>query len=279
MRRYERLNPKKGELKMILEEFRDFNEFQRVLDTRPIVWTDDYDNEPSRDVVDRSFKGCNNYDEAREMLTHGYNESVDRMVKKVNTLQKTGNAVRNQNYPDVVGYQPIVPLALMGVPTSMMNQKKVQVKSKVITVNYDCGVTAKHKPKEVLDFGCEFINWCLNLENRGFRVKINYIKTFNPTGGDTDRQYVLAIPLKNENQPLNIKRMSFALTHVAMQRYLSWDWVERLPGSTKVSNFGRSLSGWSEDSKYHKNIKDYYGDSSLLVTFGMDLDEVFGGVE
>ena len=277
MKRYERLNPKRGELKMILEEYKDFGEFQRTLDARPIVWTDN--SEPSRDEIDPSFKGCASYENAREMLTHGYNKSVERMVKKVNALQKTGTVRKTERFMDVVGYQPIVPLALIGVPTSMMNQRKVEVKSKIITVNYDCGVTASHKPKEVLDFGCEFINWCLNLENRGFRVKINYIKTFNPSSGDTNRQYVLAIPLKNENQPLNVKRLSFALTHVAMQRYLSWDWVERLPKSEPMYGFGRSLSAWSEDSKFHKNIKDYYGDSSLLVTFGMNLEKVFGGVK
>lgn len=265
-----RVVDKTNGFKTIMETFKDFRELSETLDSRDTVWT--LEGYPQREDDDPYFKRCNSYDEAREYLAHGFDEDVNRMVQSVNALQRTGTMMKTKRYRDVAGFQPIVPRAIMGLPDSMMNQKKVRVKSKVITVVYDPGANGFVSHESIMEFGCKFINWCLNVERKGYRVKIEYMKAFCPTDGE-NRQYILRVPLKSEHQPLNIKRMSFALAHAAMQRYIAWDWVERLPGSKYMRGFGSSLGGNSYREKYLNNIKRFINEEDVVVYYGMDLDE------
>lgn len=257
-------------LHTIVETYKDFRELAEALDSRELVWTE---SDPSaREDDNPDFKRCKNYDEAREYLAHGFDEDVDEMIERVNALQKTGTMMKTQRYRDVAGFQPIVPRAILGLPDSMMNQKKVRVKSKVITVVYDPGALGNVSHKKIMEFGCKFINWCLNVERKGYRVRIEYMKAFCPSWGEKEN-YILKVPLKSEHQPLNIKRMSFALTHAAMQRYLAWDWVERLPNSVRIGGYGASLGGNLQRQMYLNNIKRFLNEEDVIVYYGMDLDE------
>jgi hypothetical protein len=142
-----------------------------------------------------------------------------------------------------------------------------------VTINYDPTVPWNVTPQEVLDFGCRFINCVLNLERRGYRVKINYLAT----AGDGEWQYILRIPLKSEHNPLNIKRMSFPITHVAMLRYLFMDWEERLPKSERIGGHGHPL--YTADTKEKNNFHEVLNDGSYLVTFETDIETMFKQID
>ena len=269
MRRTEVLN-KKGKINTIVEEYNNFKEFCAVQNDRPLVWNTSY---PTRDVTNDSDKRCNSFDEAQNYLLHGFDENVSEMVSAVGTLSKTGTRMKNQRYADVVGFAPIVPNAIIGIPTSMMNVRKKPIKTKVVTIDYDPTVDWTVTPKAVLDFGCRFINCVLNLERQGYRVRINYLATATRD----NNQYILRIPLKSEFNPLNIKRMSFPLTHVAMLRYLFMDWEERLPKSKHLSGHGIPL--YACDSKERENGRNVLGDGSYLVTFQTDVETMFAQID
>lgn len=261
---------------IVAEEYRDFREFGRTQDRRDTVWTSG--GTPVREQAGSySWERAESYEQARGYLENGYNENVERLVKGVNALAN-GQATKTKRYADMVGYQPIVPNAVMGLPKSMMNHKKVKVKAKIITIAFDPGVMGSVKPESVLEYGCKFINWVQNLEAKGYRVRIEFMKSMAESAGDKE-QYILLIPLKSENQPLNIKRMSFALTHVAMQRYLVWDWAERLPGSKQMWGFGCSFHGNARKHVLLKNAKaiveSVLGTKAMIVHYGMDLDRAF----
>ena len=263
MKRIENMN---GDIKTIVETYNNFNEFCKIQNERPLVW----DCSPTRDVVNDSEKRCNSFAEAQNFLLHGFNENVKEMVSAVGELQKTGTRTRNHRFADVVGYTPIVPNAIIGVPTSMLNQKKKPIKTKVVTIDYDPTVSWDVTPKQVLDFGCKFINCVMNLEKQGYRVRINYLAAAN---SHDNRQYVLRIPLKSEHNPLNIKRLSFPISHVAMLRYLFMDWEERLPNSEYIGGHGHPM--YAADAKNKENLKSILGDNTYIVTFKTDLDVMF----
>lgn len=258
-------------IKTIVEEYNNFKEFCAVQNNRPLVW--DTWGEPTRDEKYDSDKRCDTFEEAQNFLLYGFEENVNEMVSAVGQLQKTGTRTRKQLYADVVGFAPIVPNAILGVPNSMMNVKKKQIKTKVVTINYDPTVPWHVSPQEVLGFGCRFINCVLNLERRGYRVKINYLAT----AGDGTRQYILRIPLKSEHNPLNIKRMSFPITHIAMLRYLFMDWEERLPKSDRMSGHGHPL--YVADANEKENFNEVMNDGSYLVTFGTDIETMFKQID
>ena len=250
---------------VIIEEFKDFRDLERVTNSRPFIWGDN-----SREVTDEEyFRKCSSYGEAQSYLLNGYNENVDKMVKGVHALQKAGRSQKIKRYADVVGFTPIVPNAIMGLPTSMLNQKKVQVQSKIITIVCDIGVSGGVKADKVLEFGCKLINCIMNLEKNGYRVRLDVLQSFSTKA----EQYWLRVPLKNENQPVNIKRLSFPLTHVAFLRYICFDWVERLPKSKELSGYGYPVY---VEKQYRDNIEHYLRDNEVYIDFKTDIDEVFG---
>ncbi len=274
MRRIENLNPKAGEFETIVEIYNNFSEFCSVQNNRELVWKEHY--EPTREVKYDSDKRCDTFEQAQDYLLHGFDENVKEMIASVGALQKTGTKTQTQLYSDVVGFAPIVPNALLGLPNSMMNSKKKQVKTKVVTIVYDPAVQWGVSPQSVLEFGCRMINCIMNLEKNGYRVRVDYLKVHNDSYAD--RQYMFRIPIKSEHNPVNIKRLAFPMSHIAMQRYLAWDWIERLPKSRAMDGYGHSLSA-NASAKEKENVKKYLRDDEYLVYYGMDVETVFKQIE
>ena len=99
-------------------------------------------HEPS---TDSSWTGCKNFDEALEFLRTGYYpvvEKLEREVKIANQQTCEGKRITFKN--NILGYNPIVPLAMMGVPNSMIDMTMKPIKTKVVDIYYDmtanCGV-------------------------------------------------------------------------------------------------------------------------------------------
>ena len=270
MKRYEDF---KSEYKTIVETYRSFNEFCATQDNRPFVWTNpECDGKQYREVSGSDWRGDVSFKEAQDLLLHGYDKNIDAMVKRVGVLQKEGSSRKTKRFADCVGYAPIVPNALMGTPNSMMNQKKVPIKNKVVTILYSPQVSCGVDASEVTEFGCKFINSVMNLERNGYRVRIDYVDCYTSEGNDK-RQYVLRIPLKNEHQPVNIKRLSFPLTHVAMQRFLGFDWFEHVPKSKYIGGLGAPLNRTSRGAQ--SNFRRLLKDNEYLILFGDDVEQIF----
>ena len=253
---------------VIAETFRDFNEFKSIVESRETLWIEE--DVPCRDVKHNAwFRGCDTYDEALNMLMYGTNEGVSRMKSRVGVLQKQGIRKKQRRYEDVVGYMPIVPNALLGIPNSMLNSERRPVNSKVITICYEPSVSSFGTQEEVFEFGCQFVNAVMNLEEQGYRVRIDYLKS-NITDG---RIYFMRIPVKNENQPVNLKRLMFPLTHISMQRYLSWEWLEKLPNSRQMSGYGHSL--YAADDREKNVIRQMLDDNEYLIHYnGSNVNDV-----
>ena len=154
----------------------------------------------------------------------------------------------------------------------MMNQRKVPVKSKVVTISYSldahCGVT----PEEITQFGCDLVSRIMNLEKRGYRVRVNFAMCF----AENKKQYILKVPVKSECNPVNVKRLCFPLTHSDMLRYMAFDWVERLPGSEYIYGYGHPVSTFTKSAK--KNFVSLLDKSEYFICYGDDLDKAFSEV-
>lgn len=268
----------KDDFTTIVEEYKSFNDFVNVQNERPAVWVNpENDGKLYREVKGRrDWHQCESFEEAQEYLIHGYEQNVNQMVAKVGVLQKHGTRTKTQRYVDCVGYAPIVPNAILGLPNSMMNSKKKAIKSKVVTILYCPEVSWSVSSQEVLDFGCKFMNCVMNLEKNGYRVRIDFVNVFT-TASDGKRQYILRIPVKNENNPINIKRLSFPLTNVGMQRFLCFDWFEHLPNSRYIQSLGAPLNKSTQSEK--KNFNKLLKDNEFLITYGDDVEQIFSQIK
>lgn len=176
---------------------------------------------------------------------------------------------------DVVGYAPIVPNAILGLPQSMINQTIVPKKIKVINVVFNAGNPAMRDKKEVLEYGAKFVSYIMNLEKQGYRVRIDCLLSFNDFVDD--KHYILRVPVKNEHNPIDLKRICFPLTHPAMQRSIGFDWYERLPEAEHICGYGREFCTERNEKRRNAVLKKFLKSNEYFVCYGMDLDEVFEG--
>lgn len=249
----------------IIETFRDFSEFFDTCDSRKINFGD----ARTRFDDDDGWAGAS-YDQARDMMLHGYDKSVKAVNSRVSTLQKQAFEKPPRRIRDYAGFAPIVPNVVLGLPKTMWNNKTVARQFKVVTVCYDAGVSCCVSKEQLEEHGAKVVSYIMNLERLGYRVRIDAIVGF--MGGSFG--YAVRVPIKNEHNPINLKRIAFPTTHVAYLRTLGFDWYERLPKAERLGGYGTPLYALSDEDR-----KDFLGNilskGEYYINYELDPEDVF----
>ena len=209
--------------------------------------------------IDR-WHGVNSYDDALKLMETGYQPTVDKLKASIKA-NLSGQAKRISFHNDVVGYAPIVPLAIMGVPQSMMNSYMKPVKAKVIDVYYDMTASCGMKAKQFIDAGSKLLAAIMELEMQGYRM--NIYATQNYYRDDAD---MLCVKVKSANQPLDLKRISFPLTHPAFFRVIGFDWYSKVPGGKYRFGYGHSVAYDYDEEALQKGFKEMFGDNAVAFS-------------
>lgn len=259
----------------IIEEFDSYNELLKTNDSRE--WNfGNYGG--ARERTDNDFCGAT-WEEAVEMLRYGWEdkEKIKAVSDTVSKLEKMQDIQKLSFRNDVVGYAPIVPLALKGVPQNMINTVKKPKKAKVINMIIETGVLGDVSVNEKLEWGAKVVAGIIALEKQGFRVKIECMKVISMDNW-YDKVHAMRVLIKDEKQPLDIKRIMFPIAHAAMQRRIMWDWYERLPGAQRFCGNGVSIYAHSEEHQkvVKKNVADT--ENSYVICYGEDINEILKGV-
>lgn len=202
------------------EIFNSADECAKVCQSRAIT---DSSFEDMRKEASQRWHGAD-YDGTMELLRNGYQPTVDALkgVFKAN-VSGEGKRFKFQNSP--VGFAPIVPLALMGVPNSMLDMRMKPIKAKVVDVYMDMTCSSGTKSKEIMDASKKVLSAVIELERQGYRFNL-YSCTgyFDGNTGD-----VVCVKVKSAEQPLDLKRVSFPMAHTAFFRVLGFDWYSKFP--------------------------------------------------
>ncbi len=198
-----------------------------------------------------------------EGVQHEKFETVLKFVRNNEPVFLTGPAGSGKRISfrnNIVGGNPIVPLAMMGIPNSMIDMHMKPIKAKVIDIYYDitcsCGVNAQ----QIEEAGEKVLGAILELEAQGYRFNLYHIDTY----ADCHDVDILAIKIKDAGQPLDLKRMSFMLMHPASFRIVGFDWYGKCPVTSYKCGYGRALVHDAGDSKADKIIKHIFGNNSVI---------------
>lgn len=204
-----------------------------------------------------SFEGVKNYDEALQFLRNGYQPTVAKLKEKMSVKDRSQKRISFQN--NIVGASPIVPLALKGVPNCMVDMKMKPIKCKVIDVYYDMTCSCGTDSEDIIKNGQKMLGAILDLEHQGYRFNLYAIQTYS----DTRSVDLLAVKIKSSNQPLDLRRMSFPLTHTAFFRVIGFDWYSKFPKGKYRSCYGHGL-GYELSNKEMKEFSSkMFGDNAI----------------
>jgi hypothetical protein len=80
---------------------------------------------------------------------------------------------------------------------------------------------------------------------------------------DNHKCYALKIKVKDAMQPIDLKRISFPLTHTAFFRVIGFDWYSRCPEAKYIGGYGHSLDYDFDNEKMQKTAKELFGDNAV----------------
>lgn len=260
-----------------MEEYASFVELCAVCDERKVnnEIVDNSWHEPVREKNDIDVTwtdGVKSYDEAKKYLLYGRDKHFDAMAKTIQNISDKGERHVPRPFSDVTGCVPIVPNAILGLPNSMINYKRKAKKQKVITLLVDNGVACSVDARDVADWGAKTVGGIMQLEKQGYRVRIDAVKTFNVSTNNGLFHHVLRVPVKNENQPLDVKRICFPIAEAGFPRLICFDWYERLPNYKYDSGYGRSMSVLLPDER-KKAEELFLKSNEYYVCYGDSLED------
>ena len=203
----------------------------------------------SRKITDSSFddmehkklsddwNGVKSYNDALDLLKNGYQPTVEKLGEALKFNTK-GIEKRVKFENNIHGFAPVVPLALKGVPNSMVDMTMKSIKCKVIDVYYDMTTSCETTVEEIIENGQKIFGAIIALEKQGYRFNLFAVQSYT-------RDYkgdMLCVKIKSSDKPLDLKRMSFPLTHPAFFRVIGFDWYSKCPVAKYRSCYGNALA-------------------------------------
>ena len=213
------------------QEVVDISKNRAVTDSRFL------DEEDFSQPLRKSFHGVNTFGEALELMRSGCPEITKELKNCEDKIDLHGEGKRVQFRNDVTGFAPIVPLAMQGIPTCMVNSQVKKMQNKVINIYYEIGASARFTPEQFREAGCKLLAALMKLEMQGYRFNLFGIASFT----NSDDADMLIVKLKDARQPFDLKRLSFPLAHPGFFRAITFEWYEKVPGGKYRSSFGYPL--------------------------------------
>ena len=219
-----------------VEIFNSAQEVVEVSHTREITDSCFHDMHDKSSIDPDFCGGVNTFEEAEQLMKTGYQPTVDKMKTGIKA-NVSGQAKRVSYRNEIAGFQPIIPLALQGIPNSMVNTYMKPIKAKVLNIYYDMTASWSTDSEKIIKAGQDILAAIMELEMQGYKFNLYAIQTYY-----SDKTAdMLCTKIKSANTPLDLKRISFPLTHTAYFRVIGWDWYSRFPAGKYRSGYGTAL--------------------------------------
>lgn len=236
-------------------EFDSIGEFYNYITKTPTNKAFEFESLSSQRITESDWYGTSTFDEAIDLLKNGIPDTSEKLTKLLKAEKKMHPEQAMKRVNSIQGFQPIVPLYLMGVPNNMISMQMKPVKQKVVNlysnISYLCNVTSQ----EITDECVKKFRLISKLESQNYRVNLFLVfGSRNDFNGKMN--FMVSIKLKGANERLNISKLAYPLTHPSMERRLLFRLIETYPDIVKgyVSGYGRNVPGSIMDAAFNGYI-------------------------
>lgn len=223
--------------------------------------------------VRKSWHGVESYAEALDLLANGYQPVVEALREELKVGTNVGPRFKFSN--EIVGFLPIVPLAIQGVPKSMIDMRIRKIKSKVLDIYYDMTANSDKSPEDFIKAGKVLLGTILALEKQGYRFNLYAVQSYWDCYNDHNHSIdILCVKVKSSDSPLDLKRMSFPLTHPSFFRVIGFDWQGRSPITRYLgSGRGRAMGYDFNTEDCNKIMKGIFGENAFYISASKLIDK------
>lgn len=247
-----------------IEMYNSAAEMAKDLEVRTVT------NKSFRDPYEghRDFVGATK-EQTYTMLREGYQPTVDALKAKMK-ISAAGQSKRFKSFNDVVGYQPIIPNAIMGLPNSMVNSAMKPIKTKVLDVYYEITCSSYVQSSDLIAAGQKMLGVIMELEAQGYRFNLYCTQGYYSAKDGCD---MVCVKVKSANQPMDLKRMSFPISHTAFFRGIGFDWYSKFPKGTYRFGYGSPMSHSKSQKDIQEQYKKIFGQNAIYFSATTILNE------
>ena len=233
--------------------FNSITEVVNYIDT--VERTPFYKSIHKSDDYNYNFRGTYSMEEARELLLHGWDDGAKQLKDKLDAKVNVNNTgYKNKTIYDVAGFQCSVPRYLQGVPTNMINNKRVVQKQKVVNITKDFGYSGITSKETMIHESIKFLQAVEKLEQQG--VRCNVFVSFVSRNPSANGYIDIRMKVKESSQRMNLKQLAFPLAHPSMFRRITFALIERLED---CKDFGMGYGRCTEwETVKHLYKGEYY---------------------
>lgn len=172
------------------------------------------------------FTKTNSFEEATDLLYHGWESGAKLLTTKLNA-RTCSPVAKNKTVYDVAGFQCSVPRYLQGIPTNMIQNKRITAKTKVANVVKSFAYASTVSAEMVEEESVKFLEMVQNMEQSGTRCNVFitipvYLTSYK------NSIVCIDVKIKDSTQRMNIKQMAFPLMHPSMLRRIIFNVIEKL---------------------------------------------------
>lgn len=214
-------------IKVSIEKFDSLTSYLHTIGSRPNnkVFYDTFSSQKGK----KDWTGTKNYEESVELAQVGYAEGLEKInhdgTERINYRAKSSRSIPKAG---VVGYAPIVPNAIIGLPKSMRTKATIPHKTKVLSIWYDITASCGVDKSDIARAGRNMLELINKLELQDFRVELRVVTGYCGSG-----QYCFnAVKVKTDRQPLNPLKIAYPFVHASFLRRQGFKWLETFPEVT-----------------------------------------------
>lgn len=200
-----------------------------------------------------SFTGTASYEEAEQRMMQGDSE-LQKKIEEAGVAQTRikvqKQAQRRQTYSSVVGAVPNVPAYISGAPNSMIAQRLVKTKKKVLNIGYGMTAHGGVDKDDIIKASAKIVSAILNIEASG--VRVNLYTLF--CAENKSHIIGLSLKVKDASRKIDTLRMSYPLAHSSFLRRQCFRWeevTENIPSSFGGCSYG-CVPGSREQADFFK---------------------------
>lgn len=225
--------------KTVIEEFKSLSAFEDYICNTPLNDAFRWKTLASS-TTEKNFHKTKDFAEALDLLKHGWEDMATKINNTIKLQQQDTPMLKNKPTYNVAGFQASVPRYLQGIPTSMIDRKKVPQKQKIVTIVKHIGYLSDVQPDVIIENSIKALQIVKKVEALGYRVNLDVMSPAQVFSGQTA---VCRVRIKAAGERTNISKIAFPLVHGDMLRRMIFRFREVHPDINKdwVDNYGASI--------------------------------------
>lgn len=200
----------------------------------------------SSNSSDYSFTGTRNFEEAENLRKFGDKKSLDLLTETKAVTDKaflSTVGTKVSRYNDVQGFQPIVPNAIIGLPLSMVNQKRSPKKVRTVDVFINSSQVWSTDKEDIALRGAYTLSAIDALERSGYRCNL-YIGKVSWTDKSSSHVSGFFMNIKKPENPLNLMKVAYYIVNPSFLRRTGFRILEN------ESNLHDYTGGYGQNTEF-----------------------------